>query len=411
MERFQHHFPWKGSFVSLNRLIFYSAMIGGWAAFVGWLLSEILFFQRSFHEGFWGFLINLLAAGIIGGCIAGGLTLLGGLASGTFKGQILRFFPVFLGRISGRGGRSLPGNSIYLVLKFTFFQILGWTMMGLAIGAVEGLYDRSPKKLRNGLLGGGIGGFLGGIIFNMLGATSMAERATGFVMLGMCIGCFIGLAQVILKEAWLTVENGFRPGRQLVLNMPEIIMGTSEKAALPFIAFGAKGVEPIHLRIVRQADGSYVLQDNHSRTGTFLNGQHVQGAVVLKNNDAIQLGVNVVRFRERHRQGSAALESRPAVVAPVAPKPPPVVAVRVPAGEKRQANPTPTFSKAPPPPPSISSPKPAANPVATSPPPVADKTPGPKAARSAAGPVCRSRNPRNAAAPVAASSIKSQAAG
>ena len=171
-------------------------------------------------------------------------------------------------------------------------------MVGLAIGAVEGIYDRSAKKLRNGLIGGGVGGFLGGILFNLLGATSMAERAAGFVILGVCIGCFVGLAQVILKEAWLTVESGFRPGRQLVLSLPEVIMGTSEKASLPFIAFGAKGVEPIHVRIKRRQDGSYLLEDNHSRTGTFVNGKHVQGEIVLQNDDMIQLGVNLVRFRE-----------------------------------------------------------------------------------------------------------------
>ncbi len=170
-------FPWMGRFVSLNRLIFYSAMIGGWAAFVGWLVSEIIFFQRSFHGGFWGFLINLLAAGIIGGCIAGGLTLLGGLASGTFKGQILRFFPVFLGGALGGIVGALFGGTLYLVIKHPVVQVIGWTLVGLAIGAVEGLYDRSPKKLRNGLLGGGIGGLLGGIIFNMLGAANMAEHA------------------------------------------------------------------------------------------------------------------------------------------------------------------------------------------------------------------------------------------
>ncbi len=361
-----------GRFVSLNRLIFYSAMIGGWAAFVGWLLSEILFFQRSFHEGFWGFLIILLAAGFIGGCIAGGLTLLGGLASGTFKGQFLRFFPAFLGGFLGGIVGSLPGNSVYLLLKwilptnsnnlnllFNFLLILGWTMVGLAIGAVEGIYDKSPKKLRNGLLGGGIGGLLGGTIFIMLGATSMAERATGFVILGMCIGCFIGLAQVILKEAWLTVEAGFRPGRQLVLNMPELLMGTSEKAALPFIAFGAKGVEPVHLRILRQADGSYLLEDNHSRTGTFVNGQAVQQPVVLRNNDAIQLGVNVVRFRERHRQGAPMqVQDRRVDAAPVA--------------QARRPNPLPVSAKAPPPPPPKSIPKPQAEyskPAGMAPPP------------------------------------------
>jgi hypothetical protein len=301
--------------VSLNRLIFYSAMIGGWAALVGWFVSELFLFRRDVPGGFWGFVVVLLTAGILGGCIAGSLALLGGVASGTLKGQFPRFFPAFLGGMIGGLVGALPGNSIFLLLKFNVFLILGWTMVGLAIGAVEGIYDRSPKKLRNGLIGGGIGGFLGGIIFILLGGQGMAERAAGFVILGMCIGCFIGLAQVLLKEAWLTVEAGFRPGRQLVLSLPETVMGTSEKAALPFIAYGAKGVEPVHVRIMRRDDGSYLLQDNNTRTGTFVNGRPIQGAVVLRDNDVIQLGVNLVRFREAHRQ--AAREAVPVQAVPV----------------------------------------------------------------------------------------------
>ena len=35
-----------------------------------------------------------------------------------------------------------------------------------------------------------------------------SPTSTGFVALGMCIGLLIGLAQVILKEAWLKVETG-----------------------------------------------------------------------------------------------------------------------------------------------------------------------------------------------------------
>src|SRR4051812_39492219 len=36
----------RGKRMSLNRLIYYSAMVGGWAAFVGWLLAEILVVRR-----------------------------------------------------------------------------------------------------------------------------------------------------------------------------------------------------------------------------------------------------------------------------------------------------------------------------------------------------------------------------
>src|SRR5258707_444194 len=80
-------------------------------------------------------------------------------------------------------------------------------------------------------------------------------------------------ALVILKEAWITVEAGFRPGRQIILGKDLITMGTSEKSSLIFIAFGAKGVEPTHLKITKQNDGRYLLEDNQSRSGTLLNGQ------------------------------------------------------------------------------------------------------------------------------------------
>jgi hypothetical protein len=376
-------------------LIFYSAMIGGWAAFFGWMISEILLIQRSVHDGFWGFLVIVLTGALVGGCIAGGLTLLGGVASGSFSGQWLRFLPGFAGGAIGGALGSMLGNAIYSVLENPVVQLFGWTLMGLAIGAVEGIYDKSSKKLRNGLIGGGVGGILGGIIFILLGAgRTMGDRATGFVILGMCIGCFIGLAQVILKEAWLTVENGFRPGRQLVLSMPEIIMGTSEKAALPFIAFGAKGVEPIHLRIMRRDDGSYVLQDNNSRTGTFVNGRQVHGAVLLKNDDTIQLGVNVVRFREAHRHVSSGAPAPP----PAAP--PPAASPRVPTAAVTAAVPKAVVTPAaapparPKPPPTGAGPKPspmAAGPAPTkAPPPGAAPRPPRPAAPAPAAPAAAS---------------------
>jgi hypothetical protein len=176
---------------------------------------------------------------------------------------------------------------------------------------VDGIYDLSPKKIRNGLIGGGLGGLLGGLLFDpivaMIGGT-MSSRACAFVILGLFIGLFIGLAQVILKDAWLTVVEGFRPGRQLILDRAETLLGTSEKAQLPFIAYGAKGVEPVHLRILQQADGSFVLEDNNSRTGTHVNGTRIGEPVLLRNGDVIQLGPNAVRYSEtfRHAEKAAA---------------------------------------------------------------------------------------------------------
>jgi hypothetical protein len=185
--------------------------------------------------------------------------------------------------------------------------------------------------MRNGLIGGVIGGFLGGFLFTPIEwviGSPVSSRAAAFVLLGLSIGLFIGLAQVILKEAWLTVEAGFRPGRQVILSTEAVTMGTSEKSTLIFIAFGAKGVEPNHLQITKAPDGRYVLQDNQSRTGTFVNGAPIAGPTPLNDNDAIQLGVNVVRFRERVSHGGQRQPVPPGKVAPGAPAPMPAGAIQ-----------------------------------------------------------------------------------
>ena len=138
--------------------------------------------------------------------------------------------------------------------------------------------------------------------------------------MGLCVGVAIGLAQVILKEAWLTVDAGFRPGRQMILlGNDTVTMGTSEKASLIFIAYGAKGVEPIHSKIDKHPDGRFWLEDNQSRSGTTLNGKAIAGPTPINDGDAIGFGVNVVRFNERAKQAPAKAAIPVATFAPPLP--------------------------------------------------------------------------------------------
>jgi FHA domain len=358
--------------MSLMRLILWSTLIGGWSAFFGWLFSESalhLWIQRS---AFVAILMATLVAIPIGGgiCCASGLT--NPNLALLFKRLGLGLAGGLLGGLLG----SLVGSCIFGVLGlittlgFVEFvgRVIGWTLIGtgigVGIGVSEGIVDRSFNKLRNGLIGGVVGGFLGGLFFGLISLSggSITSRAVSFVLLGLCIGLFIGLAQVILKEAWITVEAGFRPGRQMILGTDLITMGTSEKSSMIFIAFGAKGVEPTHLKIIKQEDGRYRLEDNQSRTGTLLNGQPITGPTALSDGDAIQFGVNVVRFNERVKHGGAKLP--PAVVtAPAKPIPAGAVqaAVSVPTSAVQVAKPAPVA------PPKPSSPaKPAPVPVQAS---------------------------------------------
>ncbi|MBM4071994.1 MAG: FHA domain-containing protein [Planctomycetes bacterium] len=340
--------------MSFHRFVFYCAFIGGWSAFAGWLLSEALFMRRSADISA---LTIILTSALVGGSICGGLNLLAGAAHGTLRDNLPRLWIGLGGGAVGGALGGLIGNLLFSIHPSPVLQALGWMFMGLGIGVVEGVYDRSWKKIRNGLIGGGAGGLLGGLLLAPIAALIggvMASRATSFVILGLCIGLLVGLAQVILKEAWLTVVEGFRPGRQVALSLAETLLGTSEKVQLPFIAFGAKGVEPIHLRILRQQDGRFVLQDNNSRTGTMLNGARVAGPTILHNDDGIQLGPNVVRYCERFRQGRA-VEARPAAVQPLpaataVPAIPAVPAAEAikPAPARPQARPMPVQAATPP---------------------------------------------------------------
>ena len=172
--------------------------------------------------------------------------------------------------------------------------------MGLAIGSAAGIYEKSPSKCRNGVIGGALGGLLGGFLFDHTGA-GMAARATGFVILGGSIGALIGLTQLVLKEAWLTVVDGFRPGRELILGQTVTMLGRGDHLALPFLGYPGRDLESEHARIVRQTDGTFTLEDNRSRLGTRLNGQTILAATPLKDGDLIKLGSNIIRFNQRQR--------------------------------------------------------------------------------------------------------------
>ena len=134
------------------------------------------------------------------------------------------------------------------------------------LGAVMRNEDRRgvSRKLRNGLIGGTVGGLIGGVlsvylhglwagVFPDADAKDLwSPSATGFVALGACIGLTVPLAQVILREAWLRVESGFRPGRQLLLTRPETTIGRAESCDLGL--FGDAAVEKLHAKIIREGN-------------------------------------------------------------------------------------------------------------------------------------------------------------
>ena len=113
------------------------------------------------------------------------------------------------------------------------------------------------------------------------------------------LAMIIGLAQVVLKEAWVRVEQGFRAGREMILSKPDTTVGRAESCDIGL--FGDNAVERTHARILREGD-RYLLVDADTPAGTYLNGRRIDGPTPLRSGDEIRVGRNTLRFGERQKR-------------------------------------------------------------------------------------------------------------
>jgi hypothetical protein len=127
----------------------------------------------------------------------------------------------------------------------------------------------------------------------------------------MFIGILIGLVKVVFKDAWLTVLDGYRPGRELILSEARTVLGRAEYAALSFMGRTDAPLALEHALILRQPDGRFALEDNKTQEGTRVNNVRITSRVLLNNGDVIRIGTNSIKFSERHRRAGEAAKVAP----------------------------------------------------------------------------------------------------
>lgn len=299
--------------MSFKTFIYYCAICGGWAGFLAWVIRTFPPFKLMnisddlFRQGAIGAALGLLVGGLIG--------LLDAMLNTTGFARVIRFIICAgLGFIGGMvfgmiGEKIRQGVGMFL---------WGWMLVGIVIGASIGVYDLlrnagsrgfglAVRKVIRGVVGGAIGGAIGGFIQDFIGGLNIKDTfpessvAIGMVILGMCIGLLIGVAQVLLKEAWVRVERGFKAGREMMLSKAETTMGRQE--GVDIALFGDMGVEKRHARIVMQKDRYVLVEEQPApQGGTFVNGERVYGPVPLKNGDLISMGRSEVRFQEKAKR-------------------------------------------------------------------------------------------------------------
>lgn len=294
--------------MSFRLFIYYCAICGGWAAFLTWGILAVTGLRGHLNHYLWA----SLTGGLLGMILASAIGAVDAILNAVGAQRYVRVgICLCIGLVGGLLG-GVIGEFLHYKLHFPVF--IGWMLTGICIGAAIGIYDllramktkgeiRLPlKKTLNGVYGGLLGGFLGGLPFGFLMSSSAIPRsnlAIGLVVLGLCIGLMIGLAQVFLKEAWIKVAQGFRAGRELMLSKDETTIGRAESCDLGL--FGDNTIERTHARILLK-DNRYLLADADTPSGTFLNEQRISKPTPLKSGDLIRVGNSVLEFGERQKR-------------------------------------------------------------------------------------------------------------
>lgn len=179
-----------------------------------------------------------------------------------------------------------------------FVRGVGWAIMGAGVGLAVGLIKPEKKRILFCSIGGLVGAFVGGFLFNYVCEiipNDIVARGVAVVVMGILIGVGVGLLEQFAKAAWLKVIRGEFEGKEYLVFAGTTSIGNNGKNTI--VLFKDKLVGPHHCDIT--LDGSkYVLTDCGTPMGTIVNGQKVVRHI-LHQGDAIAIGNSVLVFNTK----------------------------------------------------------------------------------------------------------------
>src|SRR5262245_1024358 len=225
--------------MSFRRFLYYCTLVGAWAALLGWFLARTLApTTRSVPPRALDDMLPAAVYGLfLGLTVTFGLSLVDALwnfSPSHFVAILLRLLTAMLVGLLGASACGGLAGFAFSWSQLSAVFIVGWVALGFLVGLSVSVFDlvaglarkdvAGPlKKSIQCVLGGTLGGVVGGTLAWLLrfpvgwllgdptGNDLWSPTAYGFVALGGLIGLLVGFSQVILREAWIRVEAGFRP--------------------------------------------------------------------------------------------------------------------------------------------------------------------------------------------------------
>ena len=185
------------------------------------------------------------------------------------------------------------GNAELLASSFTdsflapLSRALGWGLLGMIIGAVDGIRRVSGKRIGIGISGGLIGGLLGGLLLEFLTGVwtnSYPARGIGIVVLGVGIGLFFTIFEYSRAYGIIRILTGALRGKEYLLITRKTRIGPSMGSDISLGDYA--GVIKNHAVLTANRDG-VIIKDNK---GVVLVNDQPVTEYELKYEDVIQIG-------------------------------------------------------------------------------------------------------------------------
>ena len=150
--------------------------------------------------------------------------------------------------------------------------------------------------LRPRIIGGGIGGAIGGGIFELLLLYQMTgpDHLLGLILVGFSISLFVGITENRATSFALRVVSGKQEGQIFLLDQNRFTLGYGSQN--DFILKGYAEVCDLHANILKK--GKEVIIENADEGGEVLVNYRLVDQQSMKKGDVIKIGTALLQYYE-----------------------------------------------------------------------------------------------------------------